>query len=538
MKLRDELISFFIKFFKFFFVLMPRIKLGTAAVKLTRPKLVKKTTIKTFRPKKKTKSVLVDVIEDEPLNSDSAWLAPEDKFENKNFKPSEEKSIGLEINQPSSHKTNEKIDRQKIFFEDLAAKIKTKDKTPGKFNEDSKNHRNIGLYRRLVIKFIILVGILAAVVAYFSFSKLTVTINLKGETINDSLFLKVVDNSFEVASSSVTIPTSPVKSSLAANLTDQNDPRETISGVIKEISTSVVKTYPANGETFLGNEIVGRVNIINNYNKDQALVATTRILSPNNKLYRIKKAVNVPAGGEVAVDIYADKPSAEMVSGITTFTIPGLWAGLQDKIYAKNEAPFTFTQKIKKYVNSSDLAYAAQDINTTLVAAAKTKVEADTSLALGTDWLYISNDSAIITINAKTGDEQTEFTAEATGKIIAVSFPKNEVAKLAAAKLNLIIPDDKELTDFNAANIIYSLDSYDPVSHSATVKATFTGTMVLTSDSVVVNPAQLLNLTADQIGSYLKSQPEVSGYTLKFFPTFIKRAPSLVDRIKININKN
>jgi len=62
--------------------------------------------------------------------------------------------------------------------------------------------------------------------------------------------------------------------------------------------------------------------------------------------------------------------------------------------------------------------------------------------------------------------------------------------------------------------------------------------MILTSDSNVINPAQLVNLTADQIGTYLKSQPEVNGYTLNFFPSFIKRAPSLVDRIKVNINKN
>ncbi|MFA6995111.1 MAG: hypothetical protein WC249_01740 [Patescibacteria group bacterium] len=523
---------------------MPRTKLEKVATKSTRAKVVKKTVIKTLRPKKRTRSILVDVIEDEPINSDSSWLAPEDKLETKNLEPLEEKNAVLETElasqkkQSANNETDTEIDRQKIFFEGLAAKIKNKGQESEKSEEGQKKYRSVGLYRRLVIKFIILVSILAVVVVYFSFSKLTVTINLKGETINDSLLLKVVDNSFSLASTSVDMASNSAATSATVSLIDQNDPRETVNGTIKEINTSVVKTYPANGETFIGNEIVGRVNIINNYNKDQALVATTRILSPDNKLYRIKEAVNVPAGGQVAVDIYADKPSAEMVSGVTTFTIPGLWAGLQDKIYAKNEAPFTFSQKIKKYVNSSDLAYAAQDINTTLVAAAKTKAAADNTLDPNVDWFYITNDPAIITINAKVGAEQSEFKAEATGKIVAVSFSKNEVARLAAAKLNLIIPDGKELTDFNAANIIYSLDSYDSVSRTATVKATFTGTMVLTGDSVVVNPAQLLNLTSDQIDSYLKNQPEISSYALKFFPSFIKRAPSLVDRIKIIISKN
>ena len=53
---------------------MPRVKSKTAPVVASKKlKSTKKSIIKTILPKRKTRSVLVDVIEDEPLN-DSAWL--------------------------------------------------------------------------------------------------------------------------------------------------------------------------------------------------------------------------------------------------------------------------------------------------------------------------------------------------------------------------------------------------------------------------------------------------------------------------------
>jgi len=313
----------------------------------------------------------------------------------------------------------------------------------------------------------------------------------------------------------------------------ESDPRTAVSGESKEVSAAVEKIFPSSGEEFVGEEIKGRVRIINNYNKDQALVATTRLLSPDNKLYRLKEAVNVPAGGEAAVDIYADKPSEEMAIGATTFTIPGLWVGLQDKIYARSDAAFTFDKKVKKYVKSSDIEAAVKEINGLLIA--KAKEEAGSSLDPKLSWLYNTGDPADVVVEASAGEEKDEFLAKATGKIVAVSFDKEEAAKLAQAKLNLLVPDNKELIDFNKENIVYSLEEYNSSSTSATIKASFSGTMILKSDAQIVDRAQLVNLTKDQIGTYLRSCPEIKEYNLKFFPSFIQRAPRLVDRIKVVI---
>jgi len=488
---------------------MPKIKSSAISPDRKKSSVNKKLGVRTIHPKKKVKSILVDVIEDETENPEPAWTESRQKPDHKKI----------------SHETLENLDSQKKFFSELVSEIKNKDPRSAREEKTVKagdKKRSVGLYRRLVIKFIILVAILAAVVAYFSFSKLTIAIDLKGEAINDNLLLKVVASAAPQATSSL----------LA--LGDQGDPREEISGTIKETTTNVEKTYLATGETYLGEEIVGQVKIINNYNKSQALVATTRILSPDTKLFRLKNAVNVPAGGEVKVDIYAEKPTPDLAIAPTTFTIPGLWLGLQDKIYAQSEEKFNYSQKVKKYVNANDLERAAKDISDTLIKTAKEEASAGLT---SDNWLYLTPESPTITIDAKAGSPKEEFIAKANGKIVAVSFSKDEAAKLAAAKLNLVIPDDKELAEFKPENIAYSLENYEAASGAATIKAVFTGTMILKSDAEVVNAQQLVNLTASQIETYLKAQPEIKSYHLTFSPAFIKKAPSLVDRIKVIVNK-
>jgi len=508
---------------------MPRVKSSDTAPK--KAPVRKKTLTKTIHPKKKTKSILVDVIEDEALPSEKK-LASDFPVESENKK--KRKGMTSQAEKTTSE-ISSNLDRQKEFFSSLALKEKSTDNSNdgrGGKQDREAGKRSLGLYRRLAIKFIILVVALAVIVAYFSFSKLTVAVNLKGETISDTLLLKIFDpNNTEVptvddATDSITKTATATVSML------QNDPREPMAGNIKEIGTSIDKTYLATGETYLGEEVVGSVRIINNYNKSQPLVATTRLLSPDGKLFRIKNAVNVPAGGEVTVDIYTDKPAENMAISSTTFTIPGLWLGLQDKIYAKNDAPFTFTKKVQKYVTANDLEMAVKDIGENLIDNAKSKAGA------GQNWLYLTLTSPVVNIDAKVGAKQEEFTAKASGKIVAVAVDVSEMSKLAAAKLNLIIPDDKELANFKGDNISYSLDNYDVASKTATVKASFSGTMILRSDAQVINPQQLVGLTDEQIRTYLNSRPELKEYTLKFSPAFMKKAPSLVDRIKIEVDKN
>lgn len=496
---------------------MPRTKAATSIqepekkiLKKKPAKEIKKTTeIKKAAPRRKAKPVIVDVIEDEEK-------VPEEETD---FFASLPQPEEIEETKAAVHRPNgEDLDKQKKFFTELSLKAETKKVNKDNFFDEEDEikapRKSLNLYRSLVWKFIALVVFLAAVVTYFFYSSLTIVITPKGETLSDSVFLKVAKPGAAV---------------------EADDPRETVEGVVKEISGHVEKTYPATGEEFVGEEIVGKVKIINNYIKSQALVAKTRILSPDNKLFRIKEGVNIPAGGEVEVEIYADKPAKDLAIGPASFVIPGLWVGLQDKIYARSETAFTFDQKVKRYVKQTDIEEATRDITDSLAQSAKSEAgEASKNGA----WLYDTSEAAKVTVGAKAGEAKDSFTASATGLIVAVSFSRDQAQKLAAAKLNLLVPDDKELIDFHPEDINYALENYDAAAGIATIRETFIGVMSLKKDSQVIDRQQLVNLNQEQIDNYLKGFPEIKSYELKFSPAFIHKAPRLVDRITIKINKN
>lgn len=480
----------------------------------------------------KAKPVIIDVIEDNdddkffpdlPISKPVFTTEEEVQSEEKPVEPVEsEESTQSQPTQPSSPAD---IDQQKKFFSQLITEIKDDkvnpllaDKTVVKESEDEETSapKSLGLYRRLVWRFLAFTAVLLLAVFYFSFSKLTIIVSPKGEEINDNLLLKVQsDNASSTVSDSA-----------------DNDFRELVSGTVNEVAVSEEKTYPATGEEFTGEEVSGKVKIINNSNKAQALVAKTRLLSPDNKLYRIKEAVNVPAGGEVEAEIYVDKPSEDLAISATSFTIPGLWLGLQDKIFAKSSEDFVYQQKVKKYIKASDIEQATSDMNAALIAKAKLE---QTSSSKDEVVLYENLNAASFENDSKVGDAKESFTLKASSSMAVVTVSKSAVAKLAAAKLSLLVPDDKELVGYSPDDIVYTLDNYDPKTKVATIKASFKGTMVLKNDTEIIDKKQLVNLNQQQLENYLKTFPEIKNYELKFFPSFITRAPRLPEKISIEI---
>ncbi len=412
----------------------------------------------------------------------------------------------------------ENFDVQKKYFSDLVAEMKDK-----KISEDSeanrekpvKKRKSLNLYRRIALQFFGLTIIFLAAVAYFFLPSLSISLHPSAEAVSDSM-------SFNIAAS-----------------VDEQAPAvansRVLAGHIQTIPLSAEKIYEASGEEILGEEVAGEVTLHNEYTKDQALVATTRLLSADNKLFRLKEAVNIPAGSTVKAQVYADKASSDMAIAPTRFSIPGLWLGLQDKIYATSENAFEYRHQIKKYIKQRDIDQAINDIKATL------KIKADQSISSfynnGEALAYTLDDGAAkISLGAKLGEEAAEFSVSASNDLAIASFSKDQAETLVKAKLAFLLPDDKKLSSFDSNDIVYRLDAFDKDKGTATVTASFKGLMSLRTDANIIDKRQLVNLNQAQISEYLKSFPEVESYELKFFPGFIKRAPSLADRIKISVD--
>ena len=390
----------------------------------------------------------------------------------------------------------------------------------GEFDKDAadiKPRRSIRLYRKIAYSFIALTFILLAVVFYFSFIKVTIVLIPNQERISNNMIIDIFNNEEDIS-----------------------DKSAAISGAVKIIDIEHTKAYPASGEEVIGEEVAGEVAIINNYTKNQPLVATTRLLSSDNKLYRIKDTVNVPAGGTVTVDIYADEPSEKMATGPTKFTIPGLWAGLQDQIYAENTADIVYQQKVKKNIVQEDIDKSKLDIKEELLAKAKKEINAmyeDYSQVI----YKIDEDSISATVFTEVGDEKDEFSVSMEAEIMVVAFNDEESSDLAKQKFLATLADNKELISFDAEKIIYSLNNYNYEDGIATVSATFEGKVSIKENANIVEVDKILGLNKEQLDTYLSKKPELAGFEIKFkpsfLPEFLQKVPRLVDKISIEIKK-
>jgi len=406
---------------------------------------------------------------------------------------------------------------EEMYIENSLNAIKNKSKNIDELPEIKTNKKKprsftFRLYRNIVIFFIIAVLGIISLVAYYSMSSLTIRVKLKQEKISDKISVDIIDNDESIA-----------------------DTDFKIKGIIEQFEANKKEKFAATGEKIVGEEVSGTVKIINNYIQNQPLVATTRLLTPDGTLFRTKNTVNVPAGGSIDVEIYADKPSKDLTVKTTKFSIPGLWTGLQDKIYAESVGEIKYRNKVEKYIQQSDVDMAVNKIKNDLIDESKNLAE-DKFLGYAKVIYNVDDNVNKIDLSAKVGDRVDEFTVSIKTKVNAVAFNDDKIFILAKNKITNELDKSYNLSGINK-NFICSLTEINIESKTAKTSCNFEVMTEAKRGDEIIDTGMIAGMTKDQIDSYLKGVDRISSYSLEFEPSFIHNAPRLADRIKIIVTE-
>lgn len=423
------------------------------------------------------------------------------KAETKKEEPDFAKNVSEKLSKPKLAPQSKKIETKK-----------TEPKSKKEVKKVKKVKTGSNVYRNISLGFIFATIILLGLIFYFSIVRLTITIIPNEERLTDSVSFSVYNKDQAATVSS----------------------KDAVLGVVEQIELTEEKSYTSSGVEVIGEEVVGNVTIINNYSKNQPLVATTRLLNEDGKLYRLKNTVNVPAGGSVEAEVYADEPKSEMAIGPSKFTIPGLWSGLQDKIYAESKTKFSYQQQTKKYIQQVDIDKGVADMKKALVEKAKNKL--GDSYKGYDQVLYKVDETSVSTeVEGKVGEEKDKLSIKMTTNVIVVAFSAESIAELAQSQLSVIVPDNKELINFSSNEISYTLEDANAKQGIAKVSAEFSGAMTIKDGKSIIDPNKIIGLTKDQLEDYLDNFEEISGYDIRFNPAFIDKVPKLIDRINIEV---
>jgi len=370
-----------------------------------------------------------------------------------------------------------------------------------------KNRKSSNTYSTLVSFFLFLTIIAIFVVIHFALAKVHIKIYNNLETKEASVLVEMQSEDNEELSN------------------------EAILGKIINTELELTASVPSSQETISSAKAGGYVTIYNNYSKSQALVKTTRLLTPDNKLFRISEGVTVVAGSQVEVWVEADAEGEEFITGPTTFIIPGLWEGLQDKIYAESAEGMSLQSIPNFVVTQANIAAAKEKIRLEAITKSIDTVNELVGENLVIDASKLKFEFEDISSN-QVGD--ISATTTVTQKIIAhaLVFDQETLIKAAKEKFAKELEGGQILLDFSDSPMSYNILEINLDKNEAIIEVKTDITISSEKNKLDIAKENLVGLNEQGLRDYFK-QFNPTKVDIKFSPFWVKTTPKLKDHIII-----
>ncbi|MEK7516592.1 MAG: hypothetical protein AAB562_03280 [Patescibacteria group bacterium] len=369
---------------------------------------------------------------------------------------------------------------------------------------------SLRLYRKIAFTFILFVSVFAGGVFLLSFSRATITIHPKPESIRTEFPIDVARNP---------------------------DSAEVISGRVFETVVSATQEFSvaSSSETF-PNRAHGTVTITNTTARSQTLVATTRLLSPEGVLFRIEESVRVPAGGNVEVEAAADEPGPAGEIGPTRFTIPGLPQSLQDKIYAWSVLPMKEGTRALRVLAEEDITRASDELQTVLFQQGSALLRERAALEAAPKREVWSETMLLHATNIPVGTETEKFTLTARLRVVGVFVDADRLAALAHARLTEATPADATFVSEDRESLRVQVESASGgASEEATLRIIQEGKAILASTSPILAKDRLAGLDKEAARKYLIGFERIRDVDIALTPFWSRKLPRLPRQIVIRI---
>lgn len=369
--------------------------------------------------------------------------------------------------------------------------------------------RSLRLYERIALGFVAVTFFLLLSVLYLSVSRATIKVLAKTDVISTEAIIDIVPEAQSVGQ---------------------------VSGQVKqtEVKLNKIITLPEEGSTPVPGKSTGLVMISNNTNNSQPLVATTRLLSKEGVLFRLKDYVVVPARGSVEATVVADQPGKEGDLPPTQFIIPGLSTTLQSQITAVSTAPMEGGVSYVRLLTQNDIDVAINSLREEAISEAQMELTKDVPTEQQTGAAY---NAEVVTYNTDVpvGQEVGLFALALTVRVSAVFYDSELVKTLASSMLKERVTEGFDLYGVNRDAIQIKVDSVDNQSGTARLSLYLDGKTVISPTSPALDKDRFLGRSPKEAITLLKSSDGIQDATVTFTPFWLKRIPTLKDHIEIQI---
>lgn len=369
----------------------------------------------------------------------------------------------------------------------------------------SNSVQPVRFYKIVALTFLFLTISLLGLITFVSSKRADVTIITRSDTV-DAAF------SFDVGTD---VENMPVKA------------------IVTSTIVTVSKTYSPKGERQITGKSTGTVTLYNDSKTAQPLVATTRLLTADGVLFRMKNGTTVPALGKIDVEVYADKDGQISDIRVGEFTIPGLSSVRQKEVYAKSDRPITGGMKTVGIVSSNDIQKGTEEVLQELKQAGQD------------DFIKkYSGKKAVTTVvqyvvepDKKIGTETDSFVLTGKATVVAVVYDDQEMNKYANELLNKQIVDNSEILESTADAPSVTIENYDVSKGTAVVKVLQNGVVNIDPNSRELQKIMFFGKTEDELRRYLLSLNHIQSVEVKFKPFWNSTVPHVADHVNVVVKQ-
>lgn len=369
--------------------------------------------------------------------------------------------------------------------------------------------RSLRVYQRIALGFVGITFLMLLAVVYLSVSRATITV--------------VANPSVVATTASLAVVKSPTSEGQIAGSVGQTT-----------LTNSRIFSLPQEGARAVEAKSSGIITVLNNTGSAQQLIATTRFLSQNGVLFRLDAGVTVPANGQVTARITADQPGASGDIDATTFTIPGLAASLQEKIYGTSTVAMTGGVQYVRTLTDTDIADAKTALLADILSDAKTTLSTGLDASLAAQGTYsVEEDS--VTTDVPVGTETGTFSLTITATVTGVYYDSALVASYARSLLQKRVPEGFVLNSVSEQGVQTTVESANYATGEARLSLYLDGTAVISADAPTLSKDRFLGRAPNEVFTLLRSSDAISDVSITFTPFWLQRIPTLKDHIEIII---
>jgi len=321
---------------------------------------------------------------------------------------------------------------------------------------------------------------------------------------------------------------------------------KTVPGKISErVVEEIIQKFPSSDKVLTEKRAEGIIRVYNAYSTSpQILVARTRFVSADGKLFRTPTKITIPGGhyekgklvpGFLDIKIMADQPGEEYNIGPTTFSIPG-FAGTPRFVafYGKSFKPMAGGEvREVVLVSQEDLDRAKASLNEKATEICFTALKNETTPKF--DFLKEAIETKILESSAdvEVGTEIGEFNFQAKARCRALVFKIEDIRNFAIELIADKIVENKIVVP-ESLKINYFLERADLEKGKMVLSLALTADAYSAIDRISLQKG-LIGKSLTEARALLENLPQVNRAYVRLWPFWLKGLPEDLDKINIEL---